>query len=361
MTSLTDSSTVMANKTLTKIDGKPTALDIANLQREIIENAGNMNNPKSKQFGHVGMMMSNVEYGKFVTDSGVTGVISKWEPPKAAGARPEYKKGDKMDEHRLLLDDWAYNSSVEEKYMNGRKALKSQIIEAVEAQYLRKIRNKTDTSHGIGPKELLDHLKATYGVVTGREIAANRKRLNEVWDGKTPITELWERIADIRELAKYAKAPISDNDCITAVLEATEDMPDFADMVRKYMRTLPVAWDFETMVTEFTAVDNGRDNKTTGERGYHAANTATDAKPRGGGKERAAPVYPKVDRHQFVTTYCSTHGWQMDRSHNSITCKTPGKDHNTEATAHDNKGGSEAVSFKRLPRKSPSGEKSPKK
>jgi hypothetical protein len=47
----------------------------------------------------------------------------------------------------------------------------------------------------------------------------------------------------------------------------------------------------------------------------------------------------------------------MDRSHNSITCKTPGKDHNTEATAH----GSEAVSFKRLPRKSPSGEKSPKK
>jgi hypothetical protein len=122
----------------------------------------------------------------------------------------------------------------------------------VEAQFLCKIRSKTDTSHGLGPKELLDHLKSTYGVVTGREIVANRKKLDNVWDAKTPITELWERISDIRELAAYANAAISNNDCITAVLQATENIPDFADVVRKYYRIPPASWDWEAVIMEFT-------------------------------------------------------------------------------------------------------------
>jgi hypothetical protein len=257
------------------------------------------------------------------------------------------------------VTEWEYNNEVEAKFMEGRKELKSQIIDAVQPQFLRKIRNKTDTSHGLGPKELLDHLKSTYGVVTGREIVANRKKLSEVWDAKTPITELWERIADIRELAAFAKAPISANDCITAVLEATENIPDFADVVRKYYRTLPATWDWNTMVTEFTAVDSGRDNKTSGERGYHAANAATAAKGKTVTRERTA--YPKVDKHQFITTYCHSHGWQMDREHNSETCPDKKKGHNSDATAHNTKGGSEEACFKRTQKKSPAGEKSPKK
>lgn len=281
----------MATK-VTKIIGKPTALDIANLERQLIENAGNMTNAKSKQFGHVGMLMSHEEYEKFAENSGVTGTLAKWQPPKESGARPEYIKGDKLHEHKQLVDDWAYNNEVEKEYTNGWKEIKGQIIEAVEAQYLRKVRNATDTTHGKGPKELLDHLKATYGVVTGREIAANRKKLAELWDGKTPITEMWEKVADIRQLAIYAKSPISDNECIMAVLEATENLTNFADVVRKYHRTLPVNWNYDDMVTEFTAVDGGRDNKTTGEKGYHAANAASATKTSPTKKDQPEHVLP---------------------------------------------------------------------
>jgi hypothetical protein len=359
-TSHTSSNTMTANQ-LTKIVGQPTALDIANLQREIIEMAGNMSNPNSKQFGHVGMMMTDVEYQKFAKDSGHTGNVTEWSAPKESGPRPEFKKGTDKDEYRILVEAWKYNDEVEAQYTEGRKELKIQITNAVEAQFLRKVRNKTDTSHGLGPKELLDHLKSTYGVVTGREIVANRKKLDDVWDGKTPITELWERISDIRELAAYANAAISDNDCITAVLQATESIPDFADIVRKYYRTPPASWKWDVAITEFTAVDGGREFKTTGERGYHAANaaTATPTKPpaRRGGAERAN--YPKVDRHQFVSTYCHSHGWQMDRAHNSETCPDPKKGHKNEATAHNHMGGSQEVSFKR--KKGPEGEKAPKK
>jgi hypothetical protein len=357
MTSQTSGSTVKANKSLTKIVGKPTALDIATLQREVIENAGNMNNPNSKQYGHIGMMMSDVEFQKFAKDSGATGAVTAWKAPREAGERPQFKKGDNKEEHQLLVNDWTYNNEVEEKFMNGKKELKSQIIDAVEAQYLRKVRNKTDTTHGKGPKELLDHLKTTYGIVTGCEIGINRKKLNNIWDGKTPITEMWESIADIRELAKYANSPICANELIIAVLESTEQIPDFVEVVRQYYRTLPTTWDWDKMVTDFTAVDNGRDNKTTGERGYHAANAATDAKA----KARPPPIHPKTDKHQFVSTYCHSHGWQMDRKHNSETCPDPKEGHDKTATAHDMKGGSQLVSFKRTAYKKATGERSPKK
>jgi hypothetical protein len=49
----------------------------------------------------------------------------------------------------------------------------------------------------------------------------------------------------------------------------------------------------------------------------------------------------------------------MDRSHNSETCPDPKKGHKSEATTHNNMGGSQEVSFKR--KKVPEGEKSPKK
>jgi hypothetical protein len=107
----------------------------------------------------------------------------------------------------------------------------------------------------------------------------NWKKLDDVWDGKTPVTELWERISDIRELAAYANAAISDNDCITAVLQATESIPDFADVVRKYFRIPPASWKWDVVIMEFTAVDGGRDFKTRGERGYHAANAVTARQP----------------------------------------------------------------------------------
>jgi hypothetical protein len=83
-TSHTSSNNMTANQ-LTKIEGQPTALDIANLQREIIEMAGNMSNPNSKQFGHVGMMMTDVEYQKFVKDSGYNGNATQWSAPKESG------------------------------------------------------------------------------------------------------------------------------------------------------------------------------------------------------------------------------------------------------------------------------------
>jgi hypothetical protein len=51
----------------------------------------------------------------------------------------------------------------------------------------------------------------------------------------------------------------------------------------------------------------------------------------------------------------------MDCEDNSETCPDKKPGHKDDANAHNNKGGSEAVSFKRNQQKAPSGEKSPKK
>jgi hypothetical protein len=118
MTSLTTNSTMLANQ-ITKIDGQPTALDIANLQREIIVIAGGMTNPESKQYGHVGMMMADVEFQKFAKDSGHTGIATSWKPPKESGPPPKFKKGSDKDEYRILVEARKYDNEVE-ALLHGR-------------------------------------------------------------------------------------------------------------------------------------------------------------------------------------------------------------------------------------------------
>ena len=81
--------------------------------------------------------------------------------------------------------------------------------------------------------------------------------------------------------------------------------------------------------------------------GYHGANAASI--PGGPAPDRRAPTIT-ANPETITVSYCWTHGYVLNATHNSRTCNKPKRDHKTAATHADRMGGSTNISFIRPPR-----------
>jgi hypothetical protein len=352
----------MPHPTLTKILGEPTAMDIAVMERELLENAGSMRNTDARRFGHAGMLMTPAEYTAFVNKTGYA--APAWQEPDEPGAAPQLAPNDKIKTFTIREKQWIAKSNAFDDYQNGKGKLKAQILEAVGPQYFRDVRDSTDTMMGVGPKELLDHLKSTYGHISSVEIYNNAQKLGEPWDGRGPIDEYWEKVQKVRDFAKFAKSPIDDIACINAVLNGMAKLPDFAMACYEQRNTELGTWTWQDMKTRFNKANKNRNNKTTGDHGYHTANGASgnNETSTSGEKRKARGNAPSftLSKFEWVSAYCHSCGWSHNRSHDSKTCPNKKTGHNDEATAFDNKGGNqEFTPRKRRAKESP--EKKPQK
>jgi hypothetical protein len=361
-----NTSTVMPHPTLTKILGEPTAMDIAVLERELLENAGSMRNTVSRRFGHAGMLMTPGDYQALANKAGYK--TPAWKEPKDPGAPPKFKASDNIKAYTVLEKQWNAKSSAFDDYQNGKGKLKSQILEAVGPQFFRDVRDSTDTMMGVGPKELLDHLKSTYGHISSVEIYQNAQKLDEPWDGRGPIDEYWEKLQKVRDFAKFAKSPIDDISCINTVLNCMAKLPDFAMACYEQRNLAHEAWTWQDMKARFNKANKNRSNKTTGDHGYNTANAAvavnksntasekTNASPR----ERRAKPPVSLNKFEWVSAYCWSCGWSHDREHNSQNCTKKKPGHRDDATAYDNKGGCQDFTPRKRPAKD-TPDNSPKK
>jgi hypothetical protein len=59
------------------------------------------------------------------------------------------------------------------------QALRNLIIESVEEEYIKSLRNKYTRYNAISPKKMLKHLMDNFGKLTPEDILANDNRLNE--------------------------------------------------------------------------------------------------------------------------------------------------------------------------------------
>jgi hypothetical protein len=359
----TSTSIVMAHPTLTKIPGEPTAIALAIMERELRENAGNIENPKSQRFGHLGMMMSAADYAEFTTKMGYT--TPAWKEPKEP-KEPNYKTGDDINDYNIKKEKYNKKLAAFKEFKKGKQMLKAQIIEAVGKEFLKGVRDLSDTIMGVGPKEIFDYLKEKYGKIGQRQSVANQMKLNDPWEGRGPIDTYWQMIEDVREYAKFGGSQIDDQRCINAVLDNMDKIPDFAQACYNQRITPLSEWSWEQTKRNFEIAHSARADKTTGDHGYHTANAAatTDQKPAATGAQRRTKQGPQpiiLSKSQWVFSYCWSCGWSNDRTHDSITCKTPKPGHKTDATAFDNKGGSQEFTLQRKRKDDRNPDKPPKK
>jgi hypothetical protein len=150
------------------------------------------------------------------------------------------------------------------------------------------------------------------------------------------------------------------------VLENMDKIPDFAQACYNQRITPLREWSWEATKHNFETAHKARAKKTTGDHGYHTANAAaaTDQKPAATGTQHRVKTGPQpitLSKNQWVFSYCWSCGWSNDRGHDSITCETPKPGHRKDATAFDNKGGSQEFTLQRKRKDGPNPKKPPKK
>jgi hypothetical protein len=79
------------------------------------------------------------------------------------------------------------------------QALRQQIIESVEENYIKALRNKYTRYASLSPSDLLKHLFDNYGKVTSEDIVQNENRLNEPWDGAEAFENIIDRIDEFKQ------------------------------------------------------------------------------------------------------------------------------------------------------------------
>ena len=70
--------------------------------------------------------------------------------------------------------------------------IQSQILAAVQPEYLASLEHATLGFARVTSKEMFDHLNDTYGKIKQSDIKANRERLNDDWTIDHPIETLWQ-------------------------------------------------------------------------------------------------------------------------------------------------------------------------
>jgi ribosomal protein L23 len=164
------------------------------------------------------------------------------------------------------------------QFIAGYRAIKAQILEAVNETYYISVLDANNTTMGTSPKKILRHLQHTYGKFTVQELDTNRAKLQESRDGQGSIAVVFNRIKAVRDVAHAGKMPISDNECTIALLNILETITDFKTAVLAQCICKMHKWNWKETVREFTLVDQERINNTLAASGYHQMNAA-DGKP----------------------------------------------------------------------------------
>jgi hypothetical protein len=287
------------------------------------------------------------------------------------------------------------------EYIATDKALKQQLITAIQPMYLRALSHRITGFANVTTRQMLVHLYTNYGRLTPADVQANDHTMKAQYDPNQPIETLFDQIETAIDIADAASAPYSPEQVVTIAYTLVFGTGMFPEACRDWRR-LPTAdktWgrfktDFATAHQEF------RDTQlTANQTGYHAANalqeeaealttqtadalanlatatasdrttvanlTDTNAKltaelttvnakllnalakiaelqvrsSRNSGNNNNSDRPPR--EYTANENYCWSHGYKVSAHHTSSTCahKSPG--HKDAATRVDNMGGSQ--------------------
>lgn len=103
-----------------------------------------------------------------------------------------------------------FNTDKEEfvNHTNMHAALKSLIIESVDAIYVSAVRNKYTAYLSVSVRQIIDHLLNRYGKITARDLHSNTLHLQEPIETSLPLDHYFKRIEDCVEYAIDGKDPI---------------------------------------------------------------------------------------------------------------------------------------------------------
>jgi hypothetical protein len=313
---------------LTKITGKPSAVSLLQMKKELYANARSVHsNRGGGARGHLGAIMPPQTYLAYPD-------VIPFVIPMHPGIDPEHYPN--MTQHQITEANRRHTQAIQEHttYHEVMAALKAQILAAVDARYYNELEEAETGLGDVSCNSILQHLLTQYGEVTRDDIASNTNLLSTAWNPDEPIVDVWTRVARAREFASFAGEPITEGTAITMTLYEFEKV-GLMQTATEAWRNLPrndQTWD--RFKAHFNRAEEARARLLTAKTGgYHGANAAKEA-PAPTTPTKIAPTQPpnaKANNNVFVY-YCWTHGVGFNKAHTSATCTRKADGHKDDAT-----------------------------
>jgi hypothetical protein len=182
-------------------------------------------------------------------------------------------------------------------------ALRQQILCAVDNNYLMALEHP-DLGYMVNLREMLVHLRMTYGDITPLEIEMNRATLNAPWNPDDEIEDLWKCIITAQELAHHARDEITDPVAIRLTIDALEASGVFDFALDNWRLKDDATKMLASFKEHFNKEDAERQCKLTAKTGgYHGAHGADGNGPRDTPPPNATPTSGSVVLPDGVKMY----------------------------------------------------------
>ena len=194
------------HRALTRIEGKPTAITVTNLRKEIYANAQAIPSLGSGEHGFLGLVMDPAAY---FARTGTVFVV-----PIYPGIQANHAAG--LTGPQITAANRAYDAALNifEKYAAVKKELCGKILSALDKTYFDELEDVVFGFTDVTSLQLLNHLQINYATLSPDNLEINRMSLTKVWTPKEPISKLWTRIKYHKEIAAAGNEPLADGTVI---------------------------------------------------------------------------------------------------------------------------------------------------
>ena len=229
------SNAIEAFQPITKVIGTPTFTAINARHQVLRQNASSVLTTLAG--GNHGLLALIVNAQD---NTALTGAV--WIEPVNPGMRPVIPIGSTRVAQENITSQWKIEFEAWKMTQDVREALKKQLINALDDEYLEDLKDPDTGYANVTPLQMIEHLYDEYGELTPQDISNNKTDLKADFDPNTTMVSYFYKIREIRNVAVRAGNPMRDNDVIaelylvmakTGIFDKTIDEWDELDAAAK--------------------------------------------------------------------------------------------------------------------------------
>jgi hypothetical protein len=254
---------------ITPIDGQPNYETLAELHVQLNSNAASVHsNLGNGQLGLLPLTVSDVVYNTLSNTPFVTPINPGPNP-----TIPAHSTGILINEINRQHDAATHLFN---QYGSIDKALKQQIVAAIDPMFLRTLRSKYVGYQQHSTRNILDHLYATYANISASDLLTNDAKMKTDINVNQPIELFFDQIEDAVDFAAAGKCPYTPEQVTAVAYQLVFKTAMFPDECKLWKRQNAVDKTWTNFKTVFaTAHQELREcQQTTTSAGFHSANSA---------------------------------------------------------------------------------------
>ena len=232
---------------LTRIHGAPSTSTLLKLRNEIRTNAQSVHSDLGGGgHGHLGMVCNPATY------KDITGLQAVYIKPIHPGRFVVVGIDPTIAEVSQQKADWEQDMREYREADGVERALRQQIVSAVDDTHLKALRNSETGKITKDVPEILNHLFNCYGKVTPSELKEVKRQVEDYnFNPGDPIDNLFSEIDDLALVSTIANVPMSKEDKISMAYAILHQTRKFNSSLKEWNRLTPTEKTWQKFKKDF--------------------------------------------------------------------------------------------------------------